>query len=104
MEKDDLYVLREQMAANPQAFNDLIHEESFVRHYGSILGEQNKRLPKEFMHAAESCPHLYHKQFYYMADLPADTLLRDDLMDVVMAHFEAATPLRNYLKAGLQAG
>lgn len=104
MEKDDLYVLREQMAANPQVFNDLIHEESFVRHYGSVLGDQNKRLPKEFMHAAESCPHLYHKQFYYMADLPADTLLRDDLMDVVMAHFEAATPLRNYLKAGLQAG
>lgn len=104
MEKDDLYILREQMASNPQAFNDLIADPDFVRHYGSVLGERNVRLPKEFQAPAESCPHILNKQFYYMANLPAATLLRDDLIDVVMAHFDAATPLRNYLKDGLRAG
>jgi len=39
-----------------------------------------------------------------MAELPASTLLRDDLIDRVMVHFDAAAPLRAYLRAGLQAG
>ena len=104
MEKDDLYILRERMASNPQAFNDLIADPDFVRHYGSVLGERNVRLPKEFQAPAESCPHILNKQFYYMANLPAATLLQDDLINVVMAHFDAATPLRNYLKDGLRAG
>ena len=104
VEKDDLYILRERIAANPQAFNDLIHASDFVQHYGTVLGERHVRLPKEFQSAAESCPHIHLKQFYFMADLPADTLLRDDLIEVVMAHFEAATPLRSYLREGLRAG
>ena len=38
-----------------------------------------------------------------MAELPASPL-REDLVDRVMAHFDAAAPLRAYLRAGLQAG
>ena len=104
VEKDDLYVLRERMAANPQAFNDLIADTTFTSHYGTVLGERNVRLPKEFQSAAEVCPHIHNKQFYFMAELPANTLLREDLLDIVMAHFEAAAPLRSYLREGLRAG
>ena len=98
MEKDDLYMLRERMASNPQAFNDLIEDPQFTQHYHGVLGERNVRLPKEFQAAAETCPHLHNKQFYYMTELPADTLLREDLVDLVVAHFEAAAPLRSYLR------
>ena len=104
VDKDDLYVLRERIANNPQAFNDLIADPAFVSHYGTVLGERNVRLPKAFQSAAEVCPHILNKQFYYMAELSADTLLRDDLLDIVMAHFEAAAPLRSYLRDGLRAG
>ena len=104
VEKDDLYVLRERMATNPQEFNALLDAPEFKDHYGSLLGERNVRLPKEFQAAAESCPHILNKQFYYMAELPASHLLREDLVDRVMAHFDAAAPLRAYLRAGLQAG
>ena len=104
VEKDDLYVLRERMASNPQAFNDLIADTAFTSHYGAVLGERNVRLPKEFQSAAEACPHIHNKQFYFMAELPADTLLREDLLDIVMAHFEADAPLRSYLREGLRAG
>lgn len=104
VEKDDLYVLRERIASNPQAFNDLMADPAFVSHYGTVLGERNVRLPKEFQSAAEVCPHILNKQFYYMAEWPADTLLRDDLLDIVMAHFAAAAPLRSYLRDGLRAG
>jgi uncharacterized protein (TIGR02453 family) len=104
VEKDDLYVLRERIANHPQTFNDLMAESAFVSHYGTVLGERNVRLPKEFQSAAQVCPHILNKQFYYMAELPADTLLRDDLLDIVMAHFEAAAPLRSFLREGLRAG
>ena len=104
VEKDDLYMLRERMASNPQAFNDLIEDPQFTQHYHGVLGERHVRLPKEFQAAAETCPHLHNKQFYYMTELPADTLLHEDLVDLVMAHFEAAAPLRSYLREGLRAG
>ena len=104
VEKDDLYVLRERIANHPQTFNDLVAESAFVSHYDTVLGERNVRLPKEFQSAAQVCPHILNKQFYYMAELPADTLLRDDLLDIVMAHFEAAAPLRSFLREGLRAG
>ena len=104
VEKDDLYVLRERMAANPQEFNALLDAAEFKNLYGSLLGERNVRLPKEFQAAAESCPHILNKQFYFMAELPASHLLREDLVVRVMAHFDAAAPLRAYLRAGLQAG
>ena len=104
VEKDDLYVLREQIASDPGAFNALLQQPAFLKHYGPLLGERNVRLPKEFQNAADHCPHILNKQFYYMAELPADTLLRDDLMDVVLEHFRAAAPLRAYLRKGLQAG
>ena len=104
VDKDDLYMLRERMASNPQAFNDLIQEPAFAERYGQVLGERNVRLPKEFQEAAAVCPHLYNKQFYFMAEWSAKALLSDALMDEVMAHFDAAAPLRAYLKAGLQAG
>ena len=104
VEKDDLYMLRERMASNPQTFNDLTEDPAFKSRYGNVLGARNVRLPKGFQAAAEICPHILNKQFFYMAEFPAETLLREDLLDIVMDHFDAASPMRTFLREGLQAG
>ena len=104
VEKEDLYFLREKIAADPMAFNALMEDREFSGHYGTVLGERNVRLPKEFQAAAEVCPHILNKQFFYMAELPAKALLQDNLLEKVMAHFNAAAPMRAFLRSGLQAG
>ena len=104
VEKEDLYFLREKIARDPSAFNALLQDPSFARDCGQILGERNVRIPKEFQDAAEVCPHILNKQFFYMTELPAKTLLHEDLVDVVMSHFDTAAPMRAFLRSGLQAG
>ena len=65
--------------------------------FGELRGEKNKVLPKEFKEAAEKQPFLFNKQFYFFNSMPPETILRDDLADVVMANFEASEPMRKFL-------
>lgn len=103
VEKDDLHVLREKMAADPDRFLALMQAPPFQSLYGDILGERNVRVPSPFKEAAERCPYILNKQFYWMAELPGSVLLSSELKDIVMDHFAAAAPLRQYLKEGLQS-
>ena len=102
--KDDLYMLREYIASQPEQFNSLLEAVEFRRTYGTLLGERNVRIPKEFQAAAEVCPFILNKQFYYMAEMPASAILGDDILKTVMAHFDAASEVRRFLRTGLQAG
>jgi uncharacterized protein (TIGR02453 family) len=102
VEKDDLYVLREHIAAQPDHFNALLAAPAFASRYGTLLGERNVRIPKEFQAAAESCPHILNKQFFYMAEHSASEVTSDHLLETVMAHFDAAADVRQFLRAGLQ--
>lgn len=104
VEKDDLYVLREHIAAQPERFNELLAKPSFRNKYGALQGERNVRLPKEFRAAAEVCPHILNKQFFYMAELPVQHVVSPSLVQKVMEHFDAAAEVRQFLRAGLQAG
>lgn len=104
VEKDDLHILREHIARHAQGFNAMLEHPRFAGTYGSLLGERNVRIAKELQAAAEVCPHVLNKQFYYMTELPASTILQDDLMPLVMDRFEAAAEVRAFLRSGLQAG
>ena len=104
VEKDDLYVLREHIAAQPEQFNELLAKPSFRNKYGALQGERNVRLPKEFRAAAEVCPHILNKQFFYMAELPVQHVVSASLVQKVMEHFDAAAEVRQFLRVGLQAG
>jgi uncharacterized protein (TIGR02453 family) len=100
-DKDQLLHLREEIAANPARFEKIINHKDFKSHYGEILGEKAKRLPKELKEAAEKQPLIYNKQFYYFAELPPETILRDDLADIVMKYYQAGEPLMMYLRDAL---
>lgn len=104
VDKDDLYMLRERIAAGPDTFMALLAAPAFSTTYGTLLGERNVRLPKEFQAAEARCPFILNKQFYYMAELPATRITEGNLTDLVMAHFDAASEVRAFLRAGLQAG
>ncbi|MEM1327238.1 MAG: DUF2461 domain-containing protein [Bacteroidota bacterium] len=94
--------IREHIAVNLEAFESLMNRPEFVTYFeGKIHGERNKRIPKEFVEIAERQDLIYQKQFYYYHSLPADTMLQDDLLDLTMAHFEAARPMSQFFEAAL---
>lgn len=98
-DKPYLQRLRQYMADHPEQVSDLLAQPAFVQYYHHIQGETNKRLPKEFKEAHEQQPLIANKQYYYMAtyqDAEAH-LLRDDLLEWTLAHYQAALPWQHFL-------
>lgn len=90
-EKENLQKIREHIAKYPDKVKKLNSDKNFQKFYGNIKGDAMKRIPKEFQEAVKIEPLVANKQFYFMATYEDDEklLLREDLMDWVMQHYEA---------------
>ena len=96
LEKEELYGIRQHIADNLNEFDRLINEPAFRKRFPVILGEKNKRLPKEFEEAALTQPVMYHKSIYYFTKLEPEVIVRDDLLDVVMENYFIMKPLKEF--------
>lgn len=101
IEKEDLFFLREKIGNEASRWRGLVENPDFLKRYGRVLGERNKRIDKELMPLAEANPDLFLKQFYYMSSLKPQVLLRSDLMETVTSWARTAEPLRQFLRDGL---
>lgn len=97
LSKEQLQDMRYSLIDHPGELAGILAHKEFKKHYSELRGERYKVLPKEFKEAAEKEDLLFMKQFYYMAELPAETLLRNDLTELVQEHFKTALPLNQYL-------
>jgi len=95
--KETLYNIRTAIAKNPGAFMKLLKDKKFAGKWGDMQGERNKLLPPEFKEAAEKCPYLFNKQFFYWVELKPGVIVTDKLMGTVMDHYHAAQPMSNFL-------
>lgn len=102
-DKDVLQRMREHIMKHPDELDRLLADPKFKQHFGELRGEKNKVLPKEFKAAAEKQPYLFNKQFYFFASMPPETILQDDLLQIVMQHFDASGPMRDYLTKAIAA-
>lgn len=90
--------IRKEIAAAPKEFKAAYSNADFVKKFGAIKGEMQKRVPKEWMDLAKIEPLIANKQFYYQASLPIDQLYRPDLMEQVFNYFEAGLKVNEFLK------
>lgn len=97
LDKDQLYSVRDYISGHLKEFNKVISAKEFVDKFGEIRGEQNKRIPNEFVEAGEQQPLVFNKQFYYFAKLPPELVLKDELADTLMEHYHASKPVKEYL-------
>lgn len=101
LQKDQLQSVREHISNNLSKFDKIISDPAFVKHFGEIKGEENKRLPKEFQEAAEKQPLLFKKQFYFMTNLDSKLVESDKLMPTILEHFEAGAGVSAFFKEAL---
>ncbi len=97
LDKDQLYDMRDHMSKHPKVFAEAINDPAFTKVFGSLHGDKNKVLPKEFKSAAEILPEIYNKQFYYMNEHEPDLLFRGDLLELTLKHWRAARKLEKFL-------
>jgi uncharacterized protein (TIGR02453 family) len=97
----ELTAVRSRIAAEPESWLAARQHPEFVAHFGDLLGDRNKRLPKEFQGPAAEQPDLFLKQFYYMSERPTSDLIGSQPLDVLEAAARAAEPVRLFLREAL---
>jgi len=101
IETPKLVELRKYMVKNLTRFNTLAADKKFKKTYGKIEGEDQIRLPKELKDKAEKQPLLAKKQLYWGVTLKPETILKKDLVNTIMKHYEVGQPLVDFLAKGL---
>lgn len=101
-DRDQLQRIREHIAANLEPFRKLRTAKAFVAHFGTVQGERNKIVPKEFKAVLEQEPLIANKQFYFMAELDPKLVTSPKLLDVLMEHYRAMKPMNDLLAAALK--
>lgn len=97
--KDRIKSIRDNIMKDPKAFKKLYSAKGFKNKFEKILGEANKRIPKEYQALFEKEPLIANKQFYYVKEYKPDIILQDDLIGFVMDHWKAARPLNDFMSS-----
>ena len=102
LDKDQLSNVRHYIAEHLKEFEKLISDKEFKARFGEILGEKNKRLPKELEEAAVAQPLIFNKSFYYFTKLKPSVILEPDLVDQLIDHYKVTFGLKDFFTKALQ--
>lgn len=94
--KEQLYLLRQGIAGDLAGFKKAISDKDFVKYFGEIQGDKNKRIPKEFKEAAEKQPLIFNKSMYFFSDVGIKHIESDNLMGLIMERYHAKHPVCNF--------
>lgn len=98
VENTTLQNIRNHIAGNLKTFSTAYNDKLFKEKFGSIQGDQNKRIPTEFQAVSEKEPLIANKQFYYSASLKPDIITSDELPDKLMEYYNAGKKVNDFLK------
>ena len=101
-DKDLLHRVRSHIAATLDELESMLGDPAFKKEYGTLRGDQHKRVPAEFQEAAKRQPLIANKAFYYYTKLPATLLTTEHLLDVLMEKYFIAKPMKEYLTRAAQ--
>lgn len=101
-DKDSLRKIRTEIVYSQEEFKKLLKQKAFKTAYGSLSGDKNKILPKEFREEAAKQPFLFNKQFLFNRKMDPETILRDDLLDLVIEHYRSGKPMLDFLQRALE--
>lgn len=88
--------MREGIASDISSFQKVYENPVFKEVFGEIKGEKNKIIPKELREAAEKEPLIFNKQWYFYAEFDAETVLSDNLDQIVLNCYEAGKPVESF--------
>lgn len=99
-EKDELMRIRGLIAGDMEGFNRVITDKAFVKYFGTVRGEKNKRIDADWVVAAAEQPLLYNKQFYIQHAIDAEDTLRSNFDDYVVEVWKASRGFNAFLQKG----
>lgn len=98
IENDKLEQLRSHIAAHLEEFSALYSDADFKEKFGTIQGEQHKRIPSAFQEAHSKEPLIANKQFYFSAMLKPEIIVSEKLPEKIMEHYLVGKKINDFLK------
>ena len=99
-EKEELMRIRGLIAGDLEGFNRVITDKAFVKYFGTVRGEKNKRIDADWVVAAAEQSLLYNKQFYIQHAMDAEDTLRSNFDDYVVEVWKASKGFNAFLQKG----
>lgn len=96
IDKEDLLTVREGIAKDVKKFQKAYNNPTFKKVFGEILGEKNKIIPKELQESAKIEPLIYNKQWYFCTQFDPETILADNLGEIILDCYEAGKPVEQF--------
>ena len=102
-DKIQLEKIRRHIGANLSKFKKLTTSPSFLEYFpDGIKGDKNKRLPKDILEIAQKQELVFNKQFYYQAFLNPSEIIKANLLDTIIEHYNRVVPLNDFFREGMQ--
>jgi len=101
-DKEDILSIREGIAGNLNEFEKLRSSYEFVDVYGTVQGDKNKLLPADLKAAAAEEELIFNKQWFFMAEFPAEETLSDNLDVLLEKCYLAGKPLETFFNKFIQ--
>ncbi len=96
--KENLQRIRQKIVNRGTELHSILDTPAFKKQWGSLQGDQSKRLPKEFTAAAEEEPLLFNKGYLFWREGKESQVFETDLRDQLLTAFKAAQPLNEWLR------
>lgn len=98
VENEKLEKIRDYIATHLKEFSAAYNDASFKEKFGSIQGEQNKRIPPQYQAAFAKEPLIANKQFYYSAQLKPTIIESEELPEKMMEYYLVGKKVNDFLK------
>ncbi len=103
-QSQQLYAVREHIAANARRLRRIIGAPAFKKTVGALEGEKLQRVPRGFPRDHEAAELLKHRQFMAGVELPASFASDPAFYRRLIAVFRQVVPLARFLNEPLVAG
>lgn len=101
LENEALQKVRQEISYNLKEFDQLVNNKKFKQNFGEIKGEKAKRLAPEFQEDEKVQALIANKGFYYMKDLDANIIFKDDFLETIVEKYKTAKPFNDFLRRAI---
>jgi len=99
IDKEDLLTVREGIAKDIPKFQKAYSNPEFTKVFGEIRGDKNKIIPKDLKDSAVIEPLIFNKQWYFYTEFQPETILLENLDEIILNCYNAGRPVETYFNA-----
>jgi len=96
-EPKDMKLIRDHIAADAAPLRKILKSKTFIKHFGTLEGEQVKTAPRGFDKTHPNIDLIKHKQFIVYKPISDKVVCSDQFLKEIVSTFKAVRPFFDYM-------